>query len=148
MRVEVLHGPNLNLLGTREPEIYGSVRLAEVDALLRDLGEELGVEVESYQSNHEGALIDRVQERAGSVAGFLVNAGGYTHTSVGLRDALVGVGRPFVEVHVSNIHGREPFRRESLLAPVAVGSVVGFGAGSYALGLRGLVLHLEQTKRG
>lgn len=148
MRVEVLHGPNLNLLGTREPEVYGSVGLDEVDARLRETAAELGAEVEFYQSNHEGALIDRVQERAGSADGFLVNAGGYTHTSVALRDALVGVGRPFVEVHVSNIHGREPFRRASLLAPAALGSVSGFGADSYVLALRGLVLHLEQGKRG
>ena len=148
MRVEVLHGPNLNLLGTREPETYGSVGLDEVDARLREVAESLGAEVESYQSNHEGALIDRVQERGPGTHGFLVNAGGYTHTSVALRDALVGMGRPFVEVHVSNIHGREPFRRESLLAPVAMGSVSGFGADSYVLALRGLVLHLEQTKRG
>lgn len=148
MKIAVLHGPNLNLLGQREPEVYGSIGLEEVDARLRSLGAELGVEVESYQSNHEGALIDHVQERAGSVAGFVVNAGGYTHTSVALRDALVGVGRPFVEAHVSNIYGREAFRQDSLLAPVALGSVSGFGAESYALALRGLVLHLEQSKRG
>ncbi len=148
MTVEVLHGPNLNLLGTREPDVYGSVTLEEVDRRLADLAGQLGVKIGTYQSNHEGELIDRVQERAGSVAGFLVNAGGYTHTSVALRDALVGVGRPFVEVHISNIHGREPFRRKSLLAPVALGSVVGFGADSYALALRGLVLYLEQSKRG
>jgi 3-dehydroquinate dehydratase-2 len=146
--IEVLHGPNLNLLGTREPEVYGAVTLAGVDARVREVAGELDLEVTSYQSNHEGALIDRVQERAGSVAGFVVNAGGYTHTSVALRDALVGVDRPFVEVHVSNVHGREPFRRESLLAPVAVGCVCGFGAESYALALRGLALHLKQTKRG
>jgi len=146
--VEVLHGPNLNLLGTREPDVYGSRTLEEVDRRLKELAAELGVQIATYQSNHEGELIDRVQERAGSVDGFLVNAGGYTHTSVALRDALVGVGRPFVEVHVSNIHGREPFRRESLLAPVAIGSVGGFGADSYALALRGLVLYLEQSKRG
>lgn len=148
MTVEVLHGPNLNLLGTREPEVYGSVKLEQVDARLEELAAELGVQVVAYQSNHEGALIDRVQERAGAVEGFLVNAGGYTHTSVALRDALVGVGRPFVEVHVSNVHGREPFRRNSLLSPVAVGNVSGFGTDSYALGLRGLVLYLEHSKRG
>lgn len=148
MTIEVLHGPNLNLLGTREPEIYGDATLERVDARLHEVAGELGVEVTVCQSNHEGALIDRVQERAGSVGGFLVNAAGYTHTSVALRDALVAVGRPFVEVHVSNIHGRESFRRESLLAPVAIGTVSGFGAESYALGLRGLVLYLKQTKRG
>ena len=146
MKIAVLHGPNLNLLGTREPEIYGTAGLDEVDARLSEVAAELGVEVDRFQSNHEGALIDRIHERSGSVAGFVINAGGYTHTSVALRDALVGVGRPFVEVHVSNIHRRESFRRESLLAPVAVGSVSGFGIESYALGLRGLVLHLKQRK--
>jgi 3-dehydroquinate dehydratase II len=146
--IEVLHGPNLNLLGTREPEVYGSANLDDVNARLRELGEELGVQVAAFQSNHEGALIDRIHERSDAVAGFVVNAGAYTHTSIALRDALAGVGRPFVEAHMSNIHGREPFRRESLLAPVAVGSVVGFGAESYALALRGLVLHLKRTKRG
>lgn len=148
MTVEVLHGPNLNLLGTREPAVYGTVGLDEVNDRLSKLGDELGVQVAAFQSNHEGALIDHVQKRAGSAAGFVVNAGGYTHTSIALRDALVGVGLPFVEAHVSNVHGREPFRRESLLAPVAVGSVSGFGIESYALALRGLVLHLKQTKRG
>lgn len=148
MRIEVLHGPNLNLLGTREPDVYGTVALDEVDARLTALGNDLGVQVAAFQSNHEGVLIDRVHERAASVAGFVVNAGGYSHTSVALRDALVGVGLPFVETHVSNIHGREPFRHQSLLAPVAVGTVSGFGIESYALALRGLVLHLKQTKRG
>lgn len=148
MTIEVIHGPNLNLLGTREPEIYGSIELEQVNARLADLAADLGVRVAAYQSNHEGDLIDRVQERASAADGFLVNAGGYTHTSVALRDALVAVGRPFVEVHLSNVHGREPFRRESLLAPVAMGSVSGFGADSYALALRGLVLYLEHSKRG
>lgn len=148
MTVEVLHGPNLNLLGTREPELYGSTGLDEVDACLAEVAGGLGVEVTTFQSNHEGGLIDRVQERAAAVDGFVVNAGGYTHTSVALRDALVGVGRPFVEVHVSNVLARESFRRESLLAPVAIGSVSGFGADSYVLGLRGLVLYLEHSKRG
>lgn len=148
MTVEVLHGPNLNLLGTREPEVYGTRGLDAVNDRLSELGDELGVQVATFQSNHEGALIDRIQERAASAAGFVVNAGGYTHTSIALRDALVGVGLPFVEAHVSNVHAREAFRRESLLAPVAVGSVSGFGIESYALALRGLVLHLKQTKRG
>lgn len=148
MRIQVLHGPNLNLLGTREPAVYGSTTLAEVDASLAALAEELGIRLESFQSNHEGALVDRVQEAAREADGFLVNAGGYTHTSVALRDALTGVGRPFVEVHVSNIHAREPFRRESLLAPVALGQVTGFGADGYLLALRGLVRHLQVTKGG
>lgn len=147
MRLQVLHGPNLNLLGTREPEVYGTTTLAEVDAAIRGAAEELGVEVAIVQSNHEGALIDAVQEAAGSVAGYVVNAGGYTHTSVALRDALVASGRPFVEVHVSNVFARERFRRESLLAAVALGTVSGFGADSYTLAVRGLVRHLTESNR-
>ncbi len=143
LTVSVLHGPNLNLLGRREPAVYGRATLEEIDARLATLAAELGVLVRAYHSNGEGALIDRIHSDAADVAGFLVNAGGYTHTSVAIRDALTGVGLPFVEVHLSNIHGREPFRRRSLLAPVAVGSVVGFGADSYLLGLRGLVRHLR-----
>ena len=148
MRIEVLHGPNLNLLGTREPALYGTVTLPEVDEQLARLGTELGATVAAYQSNHEGALVDRVQATAAETDGYLVNAGGFTHTSVALRDALAGVARPFVEVHVTNIHAREPFRRESLLAPVAVGMVTGFGADGYLLALRGLVRHLQRVNRG
>lgn len=148
MRVEVIHGPNLNLLGEREPEVYGRLSLADVDAAIRAAASELGVEVGIYQSNHEGALIDRIQEAGPAAAGFVVNAGGYTHTSVALRDALVGVGRPFVEVHLSNVHAREGFRRESLLAPVALATVGGFGVLSYTLALRGLVGHLEPSRGG
>ena len=148
MRLEVLHGPNLNLLGRREPAIYGTVTLAEVDEAIRDLADELGIEVGIAQSNHEGALVDAVQEAADVADGFVVNAGGYTHTSVALRDALVASGRPFVEVHVSNVFGREAFRRESMLAPVALGIVSGFGADSYMLAVRGLVRHLTETNRG
>lgn len=147
MRVAVLHGPNLNLLGQREPEVYGRSTLADLDAAIEAEAASLGVEVDIYQSNHEGALIDRVQEAGSWVAGFVVNAGGYTHTSVALRDALAGVGRPFVEVHLSNVHGREAFRRESLLSPIAVGVVSGFGGDGYTLALRGLVRHLTHLKR-
>ena len=143
MRIGVLHGPNLNLLGQREPEVYGRETLAGIDARLQALAVELGVQLETFQANDEGALIDRIQESAGRVQGFLINAGGYTHTSVALLDALVGVGRPFVEVHLSNIHGREEFRRRSLLAPRAAGIVMGFGADSYLLGLRGLASWLR-----
>ncbi|HEY8484782.1 MAG TPA: type II 3-dehydroquinate dehydratase [Longimicrobiales bacterium] len=143
MRIGVIHGPNLNLLGRREPEIYGRTTLAEIDAQLRALGAELGVEVEAFQANGEGELVDRIQELGDRVAGFVINAGAYTHTSVALRDALVGVGRPFVEVHLSNLHAREPFRRRSYLAGRAVGVVMGFGAESYLLGLRGLVSYLR-----
>ncbi|HYJ79206.1 MAG TPA: type II 3-dehydroquinate dehydratase [Longimicrobiaceae bacterium] len=147
MRIAAVHGPNLNLLGAREPEVYGRATLAEVDAALAELGRELGAEVESYQSNHEGGLVDFVQDAAARVDGFLVNAGAYTHTSIALRDALAGVARPYVEVHLSNVFARERFRRTSFLAERAVGVVSGFGLESYRLGLRGLVEHLKGSAR-
>lgn len=143
MTIGVLHGPNLNLLGRREPEVYGRTTLEEINDRLAVLASELGARIEAFQANGEGELIDRIQAMADRAAGFLVNAGAYTHTSVALRDALLGVGRPFVEVHLSNVHAREAFRRRSLLAPKAVGVVVGFGVQSYCLGLRGLVRHLR-----
>jgi 3-dehydroquinate dehydratase II len=142
VRVAVVNGPNLNLLGRREPDIYGSATLAEVEAQVRRLADDLAIELEWQQSNAEGALIDYIQEAAGRCDAFLVNAGGLTHTSVSLRDALIGVGRPFVEVHLSNPFAREPFRHTSLLSDRAAGVVVGFGAESYLLGLRGLVARL------
>jgi 3-dehydroquinate dehydratase II len=145
VRIAVLHGPNLNLLGQREPEVYGTTTLAEIDGELAALAADLGVELVSFQSNGEGQLIDFVQLTGAEVDGYVVNAGAYTHTSVALLDALAGVGRPFVEVHLSNLNAREPFRRASLLAPRASGIVMGFGAGSYALGLRGLVQVLRRT---
>ena len=144
LSVGVLHGPNLNLLGRREPGIYGSTTLAEIDARLRDVAAELSTAVESVQANGEGELIDAVQRMAATVDGFLVNAGGFTHTSVALLDALLAVDLPFVEVHLSNIHARDEFRRESLLAPRAIGTIGGFGAFSYELGLRALVFHLRR----
>lgn len=142
-RVGVLHGPNLNTLGTREPAIYGHRSLADVDLHVEKAAESLGVDVVSFQSNLEGALVDWIQEVAERVDGFVVNAAGFTHTSVALRDALVASGRPFVEVHLSNVFARESFRHESVLADVAVGVVSGFGAESYALGLRGLLASIE-----
>lgn len=142
MKVGVIHGPNLRLLGKREPEVYGTDTLEDIDRRMRGLGEELGVDVEVFQSNAEGEILDFLEEAAERVEGFLVNPGGLTHTSVALRDALVGVGKPFVEVHLSNTAAREEFRRRSFLAPVAVGVVAGFGAESYLLGLRGLVRRL------
>jgi 3-dehydroquinate dehydratase II len=148
VRLEVLHGPNLNLLGEREPDVYGRLTLAEVDEAIRAEAAELGIEVGVFQSNHEGALIDRIHETAGGAAGFVVNAAGYSHTSVALRDALVAVARPFVEVHLSNVWAREGFRRKSLLAPVALGTVGGFGVRSYTLALRGLARHLEPSRGG
>ena len=143
MRIGVVHGPNLNLLGTREPEVYGRATLDEVNAGVAALAAELGVEVEFFQSNHEGALVDHVQDAAGRVRGFVVNAGAYTHTSIALRDALAGVARPYVEVHLSNVFARERFRHRSCLAAGAAGVVSGFGADSYRLGLRGLVEYLN-----
>ena len=132
----VLHGPNLNLLGVREPEIYGRTTLAEIDASLAALAAELGVGIDCFQSNHEGALIDRIQGARGHVAAIVINPGGFTHTSVALRDALASADVPVVEVHLSNVHRREEFRHRSFIAGIATGQVLGFGADSYLLGLR------------
>jgi 3-dehydroquinate dehydratase-2 len=143
VRIGVISGPNLNLLGRREPALYGRATLGEIEEGLRELALELGVEVETFQSNAEGELIDYIHESAARVRAYVVNAGGLTHTSVSLRDALIGVDRPFVEVHLSNPAAREPFRHVSLLADRALGTVVGFGAESYGLGLRGLVARLS-----
>jgi len=145
MRILVVHGPNLNLLGVREPGIYGGATMAEIDAELQAATPE-GVTLESFQSNHEGELIDAIQGAMGTTNGLLVNPGGLTHTSVALRDALLAAALPFVEVHLSNIHGREEFRRVSVMADVAVGVVCGFGPSSYLLGLRGLLEHLQGAK--
>lgn len=139
VRVLVLHGPNLNLLGQREPEIYGSTTLAEIDAKLVQLGQELGVEVETYQSNLEGELVTKVQHARGRYAALIINAGAYTHTSIALLDALLAVGLPVVEVHLSNLYKREPFRHHSYIARAAVGQICGFGVESYLLGLRAAV---------
>lgn len=139
----MVHGPNLRLLGHREPDVYGSTTLEEIDEQLRSLASELDVELETFQSNAEGEILDFLEEASEGVDGFVVNAGGLTHTSVSLRDALVGVERPFVEVHLSNTAARERFRHRSYLSPVAVGVVAGFGPDSYLLGLRALVGHVE-----
>lgn len=136
-RILVLHGPNLNLLGTREPHIYGSETLAHIDERLKRQGEAAGATVEVYQSNHEGELVDRVQAaRKEGVTSIIINPGGFTHTSVALRDALAAVAIPFVEVHLSNIHGREPFRRHSYFSDIAVGVLCGLGSQGYELALR------------
>jgi len=140
----VLHGPNLNLLGAREPEVYGKTTLAEIDAALVAQGRERGAEVRCFQSNHEGALIDRIHEARGWAHGLLVNAGGFTHTSVALRDAIAGVALPAVEVHLSNVFAREEFRHRSLISGACVAVVSGFGAASYRLGLEGLLERLAK----
>ena len=143
MRILVLHGPNLNLLGQREPELYGRTTLPEIEVALSALAEELGASLESFQSNHEGALIDRIHAAVGEVDGIVINPGGLTHTSVSLRDALVGSDLPFVEVHLSNVHAREEFRRRSMISDVAVGQVAGLGPIGYELALRGLLARLK-----
>ena len=145
MRICVLHGPNLNLLGTREPELYGTVTLSEIDEQLRVRGSELGARIQSCQSNHEGELVDQIQKLSEDVDGWLVNAAGLTHSSVALRDALVASRKPFVEVHLTNIYAREPFRHRSLLSDVALGVVAGFGARSYRFGLDGLLDGIRTT---
>lgn len=137
MSILVLNGPNLNLLGTREPQVYGSTTLEQITSELRALGEAAGVAVQSFQSNHEGALVDRIQQARGAGVGFIViNPAAYTHTSVAIRDALAILKCPIVEVHMSNIHAREPFRQHSYIAPIARGQICGFGVDSYLLGLR------------
>jgi 3-dehydroquinate dehydratase-2 len=145
LKILVLHGPNLNLLGTREPTIYGAITLEELNGSLIKLGRELGVSIESRQSNVEGELVNWIQEAKQRFDGLVFNPAAYTHTSIALRDAIVGVGIPMVEVHLSNIHRRESFRRRSYLASVALGQISGFGPQSYLLGLRALVDALQRT---
>ena len=145
-RVLVLHGPNLNLVGTREPEIYGRETLDQIDARMAELAKELDVTIETFQSNSEGILVDRIQAARAAADAIVVNAGAYTHTSVAIRDALLATALPVVEVHLSNIHKREPFRRRSLIADIAVGQVVGFGVDSYLLGLRAAAVLVHRAR--
>lgn len=149
MRIAVLNGPNLNLLGVREPELYGSESLEDIEASVRAKAELRGVEVLWYQTNHEGEFVDLVQglRGRGQVGGALVNAAGFTHTSIAIRDALLAVQVPFVEVHLSNIFAREPERRVSVLADIAVGIVAGFGSQSYLLAFDALIDHVTSGDR-
>ena len=139
MKILILHGPNLNLLGTREPDVYGSMTLDDINAKLIDLGKELGVEIKCVQSNHEGALIDALHDARTWASGVVFNPGGYTHTSVALRDAISAINIPVIEIHLSNVYAREEFRQKSLVSAVCMGKISGFGWRSYELGLRWLM---------
>jgi 3-dehydroquinate dehydratase-2 len=143
-KILILHGPNLNLLGGRQPEIYGHLSLAEIDRRLQETAAGLGLEVQALQSNHEGTLIDALQEAQGWAAGVIFNPGGYTHTSVALRDAIAAIPIPVIEVHLSNVYAREDFRQRSLIAPVCAGKIVGFGWHSYRLALHALAWRLNE----
>jgi 3-dehydroquinate dehydratase-2 len=142
-QIQVIHGPNLNLLGQREPDVYGRVTLDWIDAELHKLAREREFTLQTFQSNHEGAIVDAVQQAAGWADGLVINPGAYTHYSLAIRDAIAGVGLPTVEVHLSNIHAREPFRHTSVIAPVCIGQISGFGWRSYRVGLQALLEHLE-----
>ena len=145
LKIIIMHGPNLNLLGKREPTIYGEVGFDEINRRLVEYGDTRGVEVKVYQSNSEGELVDAVQQAASTADGIVFNAGAYTHYSVALRDAIAAVKLPVIEVHLSNVHARESFRHTSFIAPVCLGVIVGFGWRSYMLGLIGLIEHLEEA---
>lgn len=143
LNILVLHGPNLNLLGQREPGVYGSATLEDINRLLETEAQALQVKLSALQSNHEGVLVDAIQAARDEHSGLLINAGAYTHTSVAIRDAIAGVNIPTVEVHLSNIYRREPFRHHSYIAAIAIGQISGFGPHSYRLGLQALVHHLR-----
>ncbi|MCE2887756.1 MAG: type II 3-dehydroquinate dehydratase [Pseudanabaena sp. 42896M_M3] len=148
MKILVLHGPNLNMLGLREPEVYGITTLAQINDRLAQDALELGAELGFLQSNHEGVLVDAIHAAFQVQQGILINPAAFTHTSVALRDAIASVNIPTVEVHLSNVYKREEFRHHSFIAPIAIGQISGFGAESYRLGLRALVNHLLRTQQG
>ena len=147
-RVLVINGPNLNMLGTRQPEIYGTQTLADIEGDMRKLAGELADDLELIfvQSNHEGDLIDAIQQQGKDAIGIIINAGAYTHTSIAIRDALVATGTPAIEIHLSNIHARDEFRHHSYIAPIAVGQIAGFGPAGYNMALRYLALRLSDKK--
>jgi len=147
LSILVIHGPNLNLLGQREPGIYGSVTLSDINESLKSEAKSLGVKITTMQSNHEGDLVNAIQSALGSCDGLLINAGAYTHTSVAIRDAISAVNLPTVEVHLSNIYRRESFRHHSYIAPVAIGQISGFGDRSYILGLHALTHYIKQMEK-
>ena len=148
MRLLLLNGPNLNLLGRREPGLYGSATLSQIESTMVQQARAFNVDIDCFQSNFEGALVERVHQAIGQVDGILINAGAYTHTSIALRDALLGVAIPYVELHLSNTHARESFRHHSYLADRAVGVICGFGADSYRLAMDALVHHLRALAEG
>ena len=144
MKILLLNGPNLNLLGTREPEKYGNTTLADIEQTLKTEAKSKEVEIDCYQSNHEGDLVDKIQQATNNYDGIILNAGGYTHTSISIRDAISSVQVPVVEIHLTNIHAREEFRHNSFIAPVCIGQICGFGAYSYILGLNAILNYLEK----
>lgn len=147
MKISVLNGPNLQLLGRRKVEVYGRVTLDTIEARLREVAQELGIEIFFFQSNHEGDLVDAVaQAAADGCAGIVINPAAYTHTSIAIRDAIEGVRLPTIEIHLSNIHAREGFRHESMTAPVCIGQIAGLGADGYEWALRALVNHIQKQK--
>ena len=147
MKILVIHGPNLNLLGTREPELYGSVTLDDINTRTRDLASELNIEVSFFQSNHEGELVEKIQSAVGRYQAIVINPGAYTHTSVALRDAISSIGIPAVETHISNIYSREEFRKHSYISAVAAGQITGFGPDSYLLAIRAAAGLAQQGDR-
>lgn len=144
-QVLVIHGPNLNMLGRREPEVYGSQTLDDINAMLAAEAQELGLAIETFQSNHEGRIVDRIQQAAGEASALIINPGAYTHTSIAIRDALLVLDIPIIEVHLSNTYKREAFRRRSLIADIATGRIVGLGAVGYTLALQAIAHRLQQS---